>query len=258
VTPYLSRITLYPVKSLDGQDVGEGVVLRNAGLRHDREFCLLDADGAPLNTKRLGAALLGIRSEVNFGFGEITLHNGSSEQTFSLERGQSEIERWFCAHLGRGVKFARDSERGFPDDSDASGPTLISTATLAEVGSWFGLEIDEARRRFRANLEISGVPAFWEDRLYGPKAGTVRFHIGEVAMEGVNPCARCAVPSHDSRGGEIPEPQFARIFAEKRRATLPEWAHKTRFDHYYRLSVNTRIPETEAGKDLQLGDELDL
>jgi hypothetical protein len=258
VSPYLSRITLYPFKSLDGQDVEEAVVLRDAGLRHDREYCLLDDGGAALNTKRLGAALVRIRSEVHFGFGEITLRDGSAEQAFSLERDGRKLEEWFSTHLGQKVKLAHDAERGFPDDSDASGPTLISTATLAEVGAWFGLDGDEIRRRFRPNLEIDGVPAFWEDRLYGPPGETIPFRLGEVAFEGVNPCARCTVPSHDSRNGEIPEPQFARIFAEKRRATLPEWADSSRFDHFYRLSLNTRIPGSEAGKELHISDELDL
>jgi uncharacterized protein YcbX len=258
VSPYLSRITLYPFKSLDGQDVEEAVVLRDAGLRHDREYCLLDESGAALNTKRLGAALLRIRSEVHVGFGEITLRDGSGEEVFSLERDRKKLEQWFSAHLGQKITLAHDAERGFPDDTDASGPTLISTATLAEVGGWFGLDVDETRRRFRPNLEIDGVPAFWEDRLYGPPGETIPFRIGEVAFEGVNPCARCTAPSHDSRSGEILEPQFARLFAEKRRATLPEWADKSRFDHFYRLSLNTRIPGNEAGKELHLSDELEL
>lgn len=255
---HLSRITLFPLKSLDGQDVEEAVVLRNAGLRHDREYCLRDAAGKTLNTKKLGSELTRIRSEVHFGFGDIVLTDGATTETFNLERGRAKIEEWFSARLKQQVRLAYDPERGFPDDTEASGPTVISTATLEEVGSWFGLDLEETRRRFRANLEISGVPAFWEDHLYGPPGETVRFHIGEVAIEGVNPCARCAVPSNDSRGGGIPEPQFAKIFAEKRQATLPAWAPKDRFDHFYRLSVNTRIPESEAGKELHVSDEVDL
>ena len=44
---------------------------------------------------------------------------------------------------------------GFPDDRDAAGPTVISTESLVEVASWFGLSLDEARNRFRMNLELS-------------------------------------------------------------------------------------------------------
>jgi hypothetical protein len=257
VNPHLSRITLYPLKSLDGQDVEEAVVLRNAGLRHDREYCLLDDAGNTLNTKRLGAALARIRSEVHFGFGEMSLRDGAGEETFHLERDRAKIEAWFSERLAQKVQFVQDTEHGFPDDTDAAGPTVISTATLEEVGSWFGLDLDETRRRFRANLEVRGVPAFWEDQLYGPAGETVRFHIGEVAIDGVQPCARCVVPSLDSSSGEIPESGFAKIFAEKRQSTLPQWAERSRFDHFYRLSVNTRIPESEAGKELQVSDEVE-
>ena len=258
MTPYLSRIILYPVKSLDGQEVSEAVVMRNAGLRHDREYSLLDESGGVLNAKRLGEALVRIRSRYDFGFGEIALRDGAGEDTFNLERERARLEEWFSGHLGQSVSLAHDPERGFPDDLDAPGPTLISTSTLTEVASWFGLDLDEVRRRFRPNLEIGGVPPFWEDRLYGPAGKAVPFRIGEVAFEGLKPCARCTVPSRDSRSGEIREPGFAKIFAEKRQATLPEWADKGRFDHFYRLSVNTRVPESEAGKELQVSDELAL
>ncbi|MBI3697280.1 MAG: MOSC domain-containing protein, partial [Acidobacteria bacterium] len=142
-----------------------------------------------------------------------------------------------------------DAAVGFPDDTNASGPTLVSTATLCEVARWFGADLDEMRRRFRANLEIDGVPAFWEDQLIG-----VTFRLGEVAIEGVNPCARCAVPSRNSLTGEVVDPAFAKSFAERRAKALPPWADRRRFDHYYRLALNTRIPESEAGKIIRVGD----
>lgn len=258
MSPELAHIRLYPVKSLDGQEIEAAVVLRGGGLVHDREYCLLDEAGEVLNTKRIGEPLVRIRSDVHFGFGEITLQDGSGAVTYHLERDREELERWFSERLGQPVRLAHDLDRGFPDDRDASGPTLVSTETLREVGSWFGLPLDETRRRFRANLEIEGVPAFWEDQLYGPPGETVSFRIGEVAFEGVNTSARCTVPSRDSHTGLIAEPTFAKIFAERRRETLPTWAEESRFDHFYRLAVNTRIPSSEAGKELQRCDDVVL
>ena len=55
---------------------------------------------------------------------------------------------------------------GFPDDTIASGPTVIGAESLATVADWFGLSPDDARRRFRANLTIEGGGAFWEDRYH--------------------------------------------------------------------------------------------
>lgn len=253
--PYLSRITIYPIKSLDGQDVDEAVVLRTGALAHDREYCLIDPEGRVYNGKRSGDALLPVRSEVDLARGIVTLRQNGEAAAFHLERDLEGLAGWFGERLGERVGIARDQEGGFPDDIEAHGPTVVSTETLREVASWFeNVDLEEARRRFRANLEIDGVPAFWEDRLFGHDGDTVRFRIGDVTLEGVNPCARCAVPSRDSRTGVIQETGFARIFAERRAKLLPEWARRGRFDHYYRLSVNTRIAESQAGNVLARGD----
>jgi len=150
------------------------------------------------------------------------------------------------------------SADGYPDDSEASGPTIISTASLARVSDWFGLHIDETRLRFRATLEIDGVPAFWEDQLFPAEpTGMLRFRIGEVNFEGSNPCARCPVPTRDAHSG-VDDIGFSKRFVELRREQLPEWSAAERFDHYYRLATNTRVPSTDAGKWLRVGDALTL
>jgi uncharacterized protein YcbX len=259
MNPHLARIRIFPIKSLDGQDLHEAVLLRSGGLAHDREYCLLDEKGDCANTKRLGEATIHIRSEVDFGFGEITLRDSGGAETFHFGRDQERIESWITERLDLPVRLEHDPQHGFPDDTDAPGPTLVSTESLRTVASWFpGLELDEVRRRFRANLEIDGVSAFWEDRLYAAEGDNVSFQIGDVTLEGVNPCARCTVPSRDSQSGEVSEPDFARIFAEKRRETLPAWAETSRFDHFYRFAVNTRVSDSEAGKVLQVGDGVSL
>ena len=103
-----------------------------------------------------------------------------------------------------------------------------------------------------------GLPAFWEDQLFaGSETSVVRFKIGDVAFEGSNPCARCPVPSRDSQTGtEILG--FQKRFSELRRAKLPSWSPVERFDHFYRLATNTRVPSTECGKVLSVGDCLML
>ena len=114
------------------------------------------------------------------------------------------------------------------------------------------------RRRLRANIEIEGVPAFWEDQLFAEQQTEfVQFQVGAVLFEGINPCQRCVVPTRDSLIGKV-YPEFQKIFLKKRKETLPEWAPLSRFDHFFRLSVNTRIPESEAGKILQVGDEVKI
>lgn len=135
---------------------------------------------------------------------------------------------------------------------------MISTATLTEVASWFKpLNAAQLRLRIRANLEIGGVPPFWEDRLYGEKGSLVRFRIGDCVLGGNNPCQRCVVPPRDPFTG-AGYPEFAKIFAQKREETLPAWAEKSRFNHFYRLAVNTKVPEDQAGKIIRVGDEVEV
>jgi len=101
------------------------------------------------------------------------------------------------------------------------------------------------------------VPPFWEDRLYGVKGSRVRFRIGDCLLDGNNPCQRCVVPPRDPLTGEG-YPNFSKIFAEKRAQTLPDWAEKSRFNHYYRLAINTLVPQDQAGKAIQIGDVVEV
>lgn len=253
--PHLARIRLYPLKSLDPVEVDEAVALRAGGLTHDREYCLRDQQGIVLNAKRLGEDLIAIRSEFHFGLGEVVLRANGESSLFRLIQDRAQLEQWFSERLGQPVTLSHDDAGGFPDDDEAAGPTLVSTATLEETATWFpGMTPEEIRRRFRPNLEIAGVPAFWEDRLFGGRAGKVPFRIGDVAMEGIKPCARCTVPPRDSFTGRINDTSFAKVFAERRAKSLPAWADRGCFDHFYRLTTNTKIPESEAGKILQVGD----
>lgn len=257
MTARLDRIDLYPVKSLDGVAVESARVRGGGGLVGDREYRLVDAaEGAVLNGKKLGAALIRLRAELDLDAARVALVDGAASIEADLPDQIPALEGWLSARLERAVRIERGD--GFADDEDASGPTVVSRATLREVGSWFGLDEDEMRRRIRANLIVDGVPAFWEDRLYGREGEPRWFRVGGVRLEAVNPCARCAVPSRDSRTGEIADARFAKIFSERRRETLPEWADASRFDHYYRLAVNTRAPADEDGKTLSAGQEVTL
>ena len=137
-------------------------------------------------------------------------------------------------------------------------PTIVSTATLAAVAAWFpGLSVDSVRRRLRTNIEVDGVPAFWEDVLYAAAPAVVPFRIGAVTFVGSNPCQRCVVPSRDPDTGAA-LPAFSKRVAEQRAATLPDWAERTRFDHFYRLAVNTRIVPQQSGQVVRVGDVLSV
>lgn len=272
MTPTLERITVHPVKSLDPETRERARLALRGALVGDREYAIVDApaeeshdpetasvsgDGDYVNGKRT-AAVHRLRSSFDPEVRTLALRiQGEDEdRTFDLDADRSELNDWLSDYFDRPVSVRREPAGGYPDDRDASGPTVISTGTLREVASWFP-EIDEdgVRRRFRASLEVGGVPPFWEDRLYADRGEVVAFEIGGVRFEGVTPCARCVVPTRDPDTGEE-TPGFRETFLEKREATLPEWADSERLDHYYRLMVNTRVPESEWGEELSVGDEV--
>ena len=259
--PRLSDIRVYPVKSLDPEPV-DSVRLTAAGApAPDRRYAIFDADGDYVNGKH-ERAIHRIRSEFDLDANRLRLRTAEHDEwtVFDPDEDRAALESWFGEYLGYDVTVRRDDEQGYPDDTNAAGPTLISTGTLQAMASWFDGERDwpdldaaELRRRFRPNLVVDA-PAFWEDRLYADRESTVTFSVGAVALDGVNPCQRCVVPTRDSRTGD-PDSGFRERFIERRRATLPAWVDRDWYDHFYRVMVNTRVPEGPAA--LSVGDSVE-
>ncbi len=183
---------------------------------------------------------------------------GPRPAKFAFPEDTAGAAGWFTRHFGEPVT-VRYAEAGFPDDDLTPGPTILSSASLEAVCAWFPeISLEQARLRFRANLEIGGMLAFEEDRLFAPaKTAILSFCIGEVEFEGSNPCARCAVPPRDPFTGDS-IPNYQKRFTDLRLAHLPAWSPVSRFDHFYRFAVNTRIPASEVGKTLHVGDPLTL
>ncbi|MBD0335721.1 MAG: MOSC N-terminal beta barrel domain-containing protein [Cyanobacteria bacterium Co-bin13] len=259
LNPTLARIDLYPVKSFDGIAVPQAEISPGGALRCDRSFALFDSQGQFINGKR-NARIHQLRALFSQDCTRLTLWvDGSDEKTtFELAQHWAELESWLSGYFQQPVTLQENRQMGFPDDTDSPGPTIISTATLEAVAAWYpDLAVDEVRRRFRSNLEISGVPAFWEDQLFGEEGEPVAFQIGYVTFWGINPCQRCIVPTRNSLTG-AGTAQFQKTFTQQRLATLPDWANRSRFNHFFRLSVNTRLPAAETGKVLRLGDPLRL
>ena len=255
---FLARISVFPVKSMPAVEVDAVRVVSGGGLENDRVIALFDAAGKFVNGKRTAAVHgLSMRFDPALRTLRLARKHDAHERIFELDRDAAAIDGWLGEYFGFPV-FVRQSAGGFPDDSDSPGPTLISTATLREVAGWFpGLTLDGVRARFRTNLEIDGVEPFWEDRLYGPAGRPVRFCVGDVELDGINPCQRCAVPPRDPATGEV-YPQFTPTFLARRKATLPPWVERSRFNHFYRLAINTIVPGNEAGKRLRVGDPVEL
>jgi len=257
--PILRHITVFPIKAMAGVAVPSAIVTDGGALEWDREFALFDSSGGYLNGKRYKYLhRIATNFDLSERFVDLRVDDDSFWQRFALSDQQQQIAKFLAGRLGLDLELRRNASSGHPDDINAWGPTIISTATLEEITRWFpGISLESVRLRFRINLEIDGVPPFWEDRLFGKPGETVSFRIGDVCIEGVNPCKRCVVPTRDPDTGES-YPKFAQTLARNRKAQLPEWANSEQFRIPYRLGVNTRIDKSEAGMTLRTGDPLFL
>lgn len=183
--PTLDRITIYPVKSLDGVDVETAKVLPGGALEHDRRWRLVDVEGRVVNAKRL-AILHAVRAEFSLAERRVMLAVDPAALAARAMRGVDRLANlaadsfplvpgpagpcgWISAALGFDVLLQERAGGGFPDDREACGPTLVTTESVLEVARWFRLDVDECRRRFRVNLEVGGADAFWEDTLASPR-----------------------------------------------------------------------------------------
>jgi len=278
--PTLDRITLYPVKSLDGVDVDSARVLPSGALEFDRRWRLVDLDGRVVNAKR-SPRFHAIRADFDLAARVVTLAVDPATlaaaaipgierlvalrpDSFHLVPGPEGPCGWLSEALAETVLLEERPDGGFPDDRDAPGPTLISTASLAEVARWFGFDLAESRRRFRANLEIGGCDAFWEDTLASPaRPGLAlsfadlpgdlpadpyaslpppeprEFSIGEARFKATNVCKRCVVPSRDSRSGAATA-HFRDAFEARRGRGLRSDVDASGWGHLYRLALNTK------------------
>jgi uncharacterized protein YcbX len=131
------------------------------------------------------------------------------------------------------------------------------------VARWFGFDLAESRRRFRANLEIGGCDAFWEDTLASPaparrppSLGELppdlpgdpyadlpppeprEFGIGEARFRATNVCKRCVVPSRDSWSGAVTA-HFRDAFEARRARGMRADVDASGWGHVFVLAVNT-------------------
>lgn len=257
MTAHVAEVRIYPVKSLPGTTVSTADVRPSGALALDRRWALRDEQGRFWNAKRT-AAMHQFRCQLELDPLQLTVSTAAGlSVSWSPGRSVRDLESFFTSVLGSPVSWVEDDRVGFPDDLESPGPTLVSTASLRAMASWFpGLTEEQMRQRLRANIEVDGVPPFWEDQLFRGDGQPQPFRIGDVLFAGTTPCQRCVVPSRDAQSGEI-WPRFQIHFAQQREKELPEWAPRERFNHFYRATVNTRLLQDHPGR-IQAGDAVSV
>jgi uncharacterized protein YcbX/RimJ/RimL family protein N-acetyltransferase len=272
--PQVTKIELYPIKSLDALSVKVAEIGPGGGFRFDREWRIVDTESDKVihgkNTvllHRIAAHFALDRNALALELKVRPLAPGIDPKLVPEPRGDPGIWRgrlpgaedsaaaWLSRVLGFKVRLEH-SAHGFPDDTEAAGPTLLSTATLRALSTKLNLPIADLRARFRTNIEVDApeLPAFWEDALFAAPPNAPRFGIGEIVFSGSNPCQRCVVPQRDPLSGAR-YPSFSKTLSDFRRATLPAWAATERFDHFYRIAVNTKVDgPSQVGQKVAIGE----
>ncbi|MGC5225033.1 MOSC domain-containing protein [Micromonospora sp. DT81.3] len=218
----VTRLRVYPVKSLAGLEVGSARVLP-WGLADDRRWAVVDPHGEPVTAREanallsLGAVVLddgalllsdrdaeSLRVPVPRGAGPVAV--GQSRQGSALP-ADSGSAAWLSARLGRPVRLVwqpdplvrpvNPSLGGHPGDrvslADVAPLLLASESSLAQLDRW----TDEGTPpmdmlRFRPNVVVDGDPdaPFAEDAWPFVQLGDVRFRVSGV-------CDRCVMTTID-------------------------------------------------------------
>jgi len=204
----LASIHVYPVKGARGIALDASDVLRS-GLRHDRRFMLVDADGKFMTQREhprlalvdvaLGADAISIGGEI-----EVPLALSSSlartkvtvwNDTVDAIAVPGNASTWFADRLGVACTLywtPPDVDR--PGFADAFPVLVASLASLADLNA--RLDTPVPMDRFRPNLVVEGGEAFEEER--HPEVT-----IGAVRMTLPKRCDRCAVTTVNQATAEV-------------------------------------------------------
>ena len=129
-TPILSRITIFPVKSLDGVFLQKAKISEGGCLLHDREFALTDESGNFIIGKT-NPLVHGLRSDVDIEQETIYLkHPGDyNGRSFHLKNDLLAIQTYLSAYFGFPIFLKKNVTGRFLDIPDISGVTVLSNAS---------------------------------------------------------------------------------------------------------------------------------
>jgi len=221
------RISIAPVKSL-GLVHPDEVVLEPYGVRGNRRFWLVDADGRLFNNKR-GGPMVRIRPEWDEETRVLALSFPDGKRVENVvELGERvDIDMYSHPHPSRRVhgpwEAAISEFAGRPltllwaehhaVDRGYRGGTisLVSRGSLERLREEAGVDEPVDGRRFRMLFEIDGVDAHAEDEWLG-----TRVRVGEATVELNGDVGRCAVTTHDPDTG-VPTLDTLGVLARYRR-----------------------------------------
>ena len=267
--PILSQIHVYPVKSLGGFQVSHWPVDRT-GLRYDRKWMLVDAEGKFLSQRRLPRMAL-----IHTGIVDNHLllsAAGQADLVVALDSNDGEevgVEVWGDQCLAKSSGMAADAwlsrflqqpcrlvyhpedqvRKVDPDYALATDQTafsdgfpflIVSEASLQALNA--AMQLQMGMNRFRPNLVVADCDSYAEDRWRQIEINDIHFRLPK-------PCSRCSVPGIDPEtaiSGKEPLTTLSR---------LRQWQHKVYFgqnalhDSQGMLSVGSEIHVHRTGEN---------
>jgi uncharacterized protein YcbX len=210
--PAVSRISIAPVKGL-GLLHPDTVMLEDTGVRENRRFHIVDEDGRRFNQLRDGT-LVQVRPEYDADSERLALHFPDGTVADGRVALREEVTTDFygrqvsgnvvegpwsdalSAWLGRPLRLIQ-SEPGLAVDRGRGHVSLISSASLEELGRRGDRHEPVDGRRFRMLFELDGCEPHEED-------GWVKRHlrIGEALVRIRGDVGRCAITTQNPETGE--------------------------------------------------------
>ncbi len=247
-TAKITGLYIYPVKSCRGIAVKE-LNLTSAGPEHDREWMIVDEDNKFL-TLRNFPKLAEIKTSIQGPY--LHLYAGNNKILVDMTQECAPVEDvtvWnsvvkagienksineaLSAFLVKTVKLVRYQSQSFRDlgagatlavketrFTDSRPLLLVNESSLADLNSKLVAEgkAESDIQRFRANIVVSGLPAYSEDNFanYIVDGSTGVSGVG-VELTNQKQCGRCVVITQDVETGKVVSKETLKILADERK-----------------------------------------
>ena len=127
MNPYVARLFIYPIKSLDPVAVDRVTVLESGALKGDRTWAIFDRADNFVNGKR-HQKIHALRSEFNLVTDVLSLRIQGTDKTvtFDLQQEPEAVCNWLETYFAFRVKIKQNLSMGFPDDIVSPGATIVT------------------------------------------------------------------------------------------------------------------------------------
>lgn len=279
----ITKLVIYPVKSLQGIEVQQAVCLET-GLQYDREWVIVNDNNQFMSQRNIpGMATIQVNitdthlvlSHPEHGECAVSLaHNQSDAEEVTIWKDQSlakdegkEVSAWLTTALGefrgsplRLVRFDASRQRIVREKytqttdstlmfADACPYLVVSNESLTALNEALtqNNHLPVLLDRFRGNIEVSGI-APWQEY----QAKTIQ--INQVVLRGEAPCHRCPMPGIDQKTGNTPEP--GQPFKTLMQMAVPEDRSGAYFGLHATFDKQGSAKGTAANNTIKTGDTI--